>query len=180
MRACVHSRMHMHADGGFNAELVQLDAVGGQLGQVLAASCEDEHEQREQHGDAGGVDEEDKLLVEYCIELLRGHYTFEALAEEGVVDCWILLLGNRQHVRVVHLGLAEARDAPMRQFERADYRPEVSRVELVKAVDHVHQFELRHHGHGWRLYGLASRGGLGGFRLGRQPLAWHHGHKRAL
>ena len=38
--------MHMY---GFDAELVQLDAVGGQLGEVLAARREDEHEQREQH-----------------------------------------------------------------------------------------------------------------------------------
>tara|TARA_B110000046_G_C12592367_1_gene233442 strand:+ start:108 stop:311 length:204 start_codon:yes stop_codon:yes gene_type:complete len=34
-------------------------------------------EQREQHGDAGGVDEEDELLLEQGVELRLGHVASE-------------------------------------------------------------------------------------------------------
>ena len=93
-------------DGRLDAELVELDAVGGQLGQVLAARGEDEHEEREQHGDAGRVDEEDELLLEQRVELLLGHRP-EALAEEVVVVGRVRPCSARcASPPVVHLDLA--------------------------------------------------------------------------
>jgi hypothetical protein len=66
-------------DGRVDAQLVQLDAVRWEFRQVLAARGEDEHEQREQHGYAGRVDEEEEFLLEEMIELRLGHLMREAI-----------------------------------------------------------------------------------------------------
>ena len=165
-------------DGALDAELVQFDAIGGQLGQVLATAREDEHEQREQHGDAGGVDEEDELLIQYGVELRLWDGPRQPIAEEVIVDGGILLLGDSQHLAVVDFHLAEARDALVRELERADDGPKVRRVELVEAVGDAHQLQLRHHHHltlgrldGCRCSGKTTTLGEGvGLRCGRRCL----------
>ena len=140
-----------------DAELVQLDAVRGQLCQVLPTGGEDEHEKREQHRHAGRVHEEDELLLEQLVELLLGHCTEETIAEEVVVLVCLVrrVVADLGDSRDVHLHLAEERFALVRELERARGVPEMGRVEVVELIGQLK--ELDEHERLWR--GLDRRRG---------------------
>ena len=142
MHMYMYVYMHMY---GLDAELVQLDAVGGQLGEVLAARREDEHEQREQHGDAGRVDKEDELLLEQRVELRLGNLPRQTSSEEVVVVVGAVIFreGNLHNLDVMNLELAEERHAAVGDTQRADRDAEVSRVEVGKLVDDLNDLEPR-------------------------------------